>query len=93
MDQRESSPGEATQEVCSEDDDCYGNAAPEAASNLIQLSALKPQPAAMSETLLVMIESRELGPGNAEVYRIQMWHVTVLPLTEAVGSKTPSKKT
>ena len=65
----------------------------EAASNLIELSALKPQPVATSETLLVMIESRELGPGNAEVYRIQMWHVTVLPLTEAVGSKTPSKKT
>jgi beta-lactamase regulating signal transducer with metallopeptidase domain len=65
----------------------------EAASNLIHLSALKPQPAPTSETLLVMIESRELGPGNAEVYRIQMWHVTVLPLTEAVGSKTPSKKT
>jgi hypothetical protein len=63
------------------------------ASNLIHLSALKPQPAATSETLLVMIESRELGPGNAEVYRIQMWHVTVLPLSEAVGSKTPSKKT
>ncbi len=65
----------------------------EAASNLIHLSALKPQPAPTSETLLVMIESRELGPGNAEVYRIQMWHVTVLPLTEAVDSKTPSKKT
>jgi len=65
----------------------------EAASNLIHLSALKPRPAATSETLLVMIESRELGPGNAEVYRIQMWHVTVLPLSEAVGSKTPSKKT
>jgi beta-lactamase regulating signal transducer with metallopeptidase domain len=65
----------------------------EAASNLIHLSALKPQSAPTSETLLVMIESRELGPGNAEVYRIQMWHVTVLPLTEAVGSKTPSKKT
>jgi beta-lactamase regulating signal transducer with metallopeptidase domain len=65
----------------------------EVASNLIHLSALKPQPAATSETLLVMIESRELGPGNAEVYRIQMWHVAVLPLTEAVGSKTPSKKT
>jgi beta-lactamase regulating signal transducer with metallopeptidase domain len=64
----------------------------EAASNLIHLSALKPQPAT-PETLLVMIESRELGPGNTEVYRIQMWHVTVLPLTEAVGSKTPSKKT
>jgi beta-lactamase regulating signal transducer with metallopeptidase domain len=66
---------------------------PEAASNLIHLSALKSPPAATSETLLVMIESRELGPGNAEVYRIRMWHVTVLPLTEAVGSKTPSKKT
>lgn len=65
----------------------------EAASNLIHLSALKPQPAPTSETLVVMIESREVGPGNAEVYRIQMWHVTVLPLTEAVGSKTPSKKT
>lgn len=65
----------------------------EAASNLIHLSALKPQPVATPETLLVLIESRELGPGDAEVYRIQMWHVTVLPLTEAVGSKTPSKKT
>lgn len=65
----------------------------EAASNLIHLSAVKPQPAPTSETLLVMVESRELGPGNAEVYRIQMWHVTVLPLTEAVGSKTPTKKT
>ena len=40
-----------------------------------------------------MIESRQFGPGDAEVYRIQMWHVTVLPLTEAVGSKTSSKKT
>lgn len=65
----------------------------EVASNLIHLSALKPQSTPMSETVFVMIESRELGPGNAEVYRIQMWHVTVLPLTEAVGSKTPSKKT
>jgi len=65
----------------------------EAASNLIHLSALKSQPTAISETLLVMIESRQFGPGDAEVYRIQMWHVTVLPLTEAVGSKTSSKKT
>jgi hypothetical protein len=65
----------------------------EAASNLIHLSALKSQPTAISETLLVMIESRQFGPGDAEVYRIQMWHVTVLPLTDAVGSKTPSKKT
>jgi beta-lactamase regulating signal transducer with metallopeptidase domain len=65
----------------------------EAAGNLIHLSALKAQPAPTSETLLVLIESREMGPGDAEVYRIQMWHVTVLPLTEAVGIKTPSKKT
>ena len=65
----------------------------EVASNLIRLSALKPQSTPMSETVFVMIESRELGPGDAEVYRIQMWHVTVLPLTEAVGSKTPSQKT
>jgi hypothetical protein len=65
----------------------------EAARNLIHLSALKPQSVPVSETVFVVIESGNSGPRGAEVYRIQMWHVTVLPITEAIGSRTPSKRT
>lgn len=65
----------------------------ETPSNLIHLSAWGPASPPVSDTLLVMIESQSSRAGDAEVYRIQMWHVTVLPLSQAAGSKTPSKKT
>ena len=56
-------------------------------------SSLKPNSLPVSETLLVFIERAERGSGQAQVYRLEMWQVIILPTADAVGSKTPSKKT
>lgn len=60
--------------------------------NLVHLSAVQAGPVRISETVLVVVESGKLGSANAQICHIQMWRFTVLPVTEAVGSKTPSKK-
>src|SRR5437868_2939310 len=62
-------------------------------SSLVHLSSLKPNSLPVSETLLVFIERAERGSGQAQVYRLEMWQVIILPTADAVGSKTPSKKT
>ena len=59
----------------------------------VHLSALKSGTVQISETLFLVIESGDFGSADAQICRIQMWHLTVLPLAEAVGSKTHSKKT
>lgn len=61
--------------------------------NLVHLSAMKSGSVPVSQTVLIFIESGVDGPAEAQIYRIQMWHVTVLPTSQAVGSKTPNKKT
>jgi len=61
--------------------------------NLVHLTAMKSRPMPASAAVLVFIEREELGAGDSSVYRIQMWHVMILPATEAVGSKAPSRKT
>jgi bla regulator protein blaR1 len=63
------------------------------ASNLVHLSALKSASLPVSETVFVFFESGESGLVGTQVYRIQMWRVTLLPVEQAIGSKTPSKKT
>jgi hypothetical protein len=47
----------------------------------------------VSETLFVFIENGQISSANAQVYRIQMWHVVIVRAADAVDSKTPSKKT
>lgn len=61
--------------------------------NLVHLTAVKPAPAAVSQTVLLFIETGETGSASTNVYQIQMWHITILPAGQAVGSKNPSKKT
>lgn len=63
------------------------------ASNLVHLSALESAAVPVSETVYVFVQRGDSGFSETQVYRIQMWHVTVLPVEQAVGSKTPSKKT
>jgi beta-lactamase regulating signal transducer with metallopeptidase domain len=59
----------------------------------IHLTSLKSSSAPVSETLFVFIENEPMSSVDAQVYRIQMWHVVILPAADDVGSKTPSKKT
>ena len=61
--------------------------------NLVHLTAVKPAPAAVSQTVLLFIETGETGSASTNVYQIQLWHITILPASQAVGSKNPSKKT
>jgi beta-lactamase regulating signal transducer with metallopeptidase domain len=61
--------------------------------NLVHLSAMKSASVPVSQTVLIFIESGMDGPAEAQIYRIQMWHVTVLPRTQAVGSKATSPRT
>lgn len=62
-------------------------------SSLVHLSSVKSNSAPVTETVFVFIESERDGSADAQVYRVQMWRVTVLPASDAIGSKTPSKKT
>jgi hypothetical protein len=59
----------------------------------IHLTSVKSSSVPVSETLFVFIENGQISSANAQVYRIQMWHVVILRAADAVGSKTPSKKT
>ncbi len=59
----------------------------------IHLTSLKSSSVPVSETLLVFIENGQMSAANAQVYRIQMWHVVILRAADAADSKTPSKKT
>ncbi|HKU26371.1 MAG TPA: M56 family metallopeptidase [Candidatus Sulfotelmatobacter sp.] len=61
--------------------------------NLVHLSAMKSSSIPVSQAVLIFIESGIDGPAEAQIYRVQMWHVTVLQRNQAVGSKTPSPKT
>ena len=61
--------------------------------NLVHLSAMKSSSVPVSQAVLIFIESGIDGPAEAQIYRVQMWHVTVLQRNQAVGSKTPSPKT
>jgi beta-lactamase regulating signal transducer with metallopeptidase domain len=61
--------------------------------SLVHLSSMNSKSAPISETLFVFIESGQNDFAEPQVYRVQMWRVTVLPASDAVGSKTPSKKT
>lgn len=60
--------------------------------SLVHLTALQPVPAVVSQSVLLFIETGETGVTNAHVYQIQMWHITILPASQGVGSKNPSKK-
>jgi beta-lactamase regulating signal transducer with metallopeptidase domain len=59
----------------------------------IHLTSVKSSSVPVSETLFVFIENGQISSANAQVYRIQMWHVVILRAADAVDSKTPSKKT
>jgi beta-lactamase regulating signal transducer with metallopeptidase domain len=61
--------------------------------SLVHLSSLKSNSVPVSQTVFLFIESGETGSADAQIYRVQMWRVTVLPESDAIGSKTPSKKT
>ncbi len=63
------------------------------ASGAVHLTALKSQAVPVSETVLVFIEGRDASSAGTQVYRIQMWHITLLPAAEAVSNKIPNKKT
>jgi Zn-dependent protease with chaperone function len=59
----------------------------------VHLTSLMSSPVPVSETLFVFIENGQISSSDAQVYRIQMWHVVILRAADAVDSKTPSKKT
>jgi beta-lactamase regulating signal transducer with metallopeptidase domain len=59
----------------------------------IHLTSVKSSSVPVSETLFVFIENGQISSANAQVYRIQMWHVVIVRAADAVDSKTPSKKT
>jgi hypothetical protein len=60
---------------------------------LVHLSSIRTNSALVSETVFVFIQSGDRIPGDVQIYHIQMWRVMILPVPEAVSSKSPSKTT
>lgn len=61
--------------------------------DLIHLTAVTAEQSPVTNTVFVVIEQQERDTAGSQIYHIQMWRLTVLPVERAIGSKTPSKQT
>jgi len=64
-----------------------------AASNMVHLSALRSASVPVAETVLVVIDRRQISSSGSQIYHIQLWEMIVLPAPADLGNKVPSKKT
>jgi len=65
----------------------------DAAGNMVHLSSLRSASVPVAETVLVVIDRRQISSSGSQIYHVQLWQMIVLHAQSDLGNKVPSKKT